>query len=136
MITPATIALGILLALTLFGCGLQDSQLGGEHEGFGLGQDVLYLLDHCAGLTFPFLVVNATLPNVKDPGPLDQHDFQLGFKALLAEMLEGPVPIVVVKIAKVFFAGVYFPPECPFESHAHVVFRTLPGHNLHLRMIR
>jgi len=121
------------MILTLFGSSLQDSQFGRKHERFGLAQDVLNFFDHRASLTFSFLMVNSTFSNVKDSWSFDKHDFQLGFKALLTQMLQGPVPIVIVKIAKVFFAGMYFPPECPLESHAHVVFRTFPGHNLHLR---
>ena len=88
MITPASISFGIFMTFTLFGSSFQDPQFGWKHEGFGFAQDVLNFFDHRARLTFSFLMMNSTFSNVKDSRAFDKHDFQLGFKALLTQMLQ------------------------------------------------
>ena len=47
-------------------------------------------------------------------------------------MVEGPVPVVVVKVAEVLCAGMESGPQTPIEGHAHVVLGADPLRYLNL----
>ena len=48
-------------------------------------------------------------------------------------MVEGPVPVVVVKVAELLGARVDFTPQLPVEGHPHVVLGTDPLGDLNLK---
>ena len=69
---------------------------------------------------------------MEDPGRLgDEHLCPLG-QTLVADVQDGPVPVVVVEEAKVVAALVQLLPKLPREGHAHVVLRTHPVGYLNL----
>ena len=71
---------------------------------------------------------------MKDSWSLDQHNLQFFLETLFAEVLQWPIPVVVVIIAKVLATSMNFLPKCPFESHSHVVLCTFPWQNIHLQI--
>ncbi len=63
---------------------------------------------------------------MEDPRRLDQHDGHPPLQAGDADVLEGPVPVVVVEVAEPRVAGVEAAPRVATERHAHVVLRAHP----------
>lgn len=69
---------------------------------------------------------------MKHSGPLEHHDVQLVLETLLGDVLQGPVPVVVVIRAKVIGTADYLVPRGLVKHHSHVVLATDPRCNLHL----
>ena len=69
---------------------------------------------------------------MKYPWPRDHDDLQPSFETLQADVVEGPVPIVIVKVTEMLCAGVESGPQTPIEGHAHVVLGADPLRYLNL----
>ena len=65
---------------------------------------------------------------------LEEQDLKSVFDAVVADVLKGPVPIVVVEVAKVFSTSVDLLPQGSIESHPHVVLRAHPLRQLDLKL--
>ena len=64
------------------------------------------------------------------------HDYlQFSLKARKADMVERPVPVVIVEVAKMVAACVYLAPHFPVQGHPHVVLRADPLGYLDLKML-
>jgi hypothetical protein len=62
------------------------------------------------------------------------HDYiHLVLHALLADELQSPIPVVVVKRAETFVARFDVPPSRPVERHPHVVLRAYPSRAISLK---
>lgn len=70
---------------------------------------------------------------MEDSGAADYHRVQLVPQAVLGDVLQGPVPVVIVVLAEVLRAADDFHPGEAVERHAHVVFAAYPGRYLHLK---
>ena len=76
---------------------------------------------------------HAPFSDVEDARRLDEHDLQLeAAAACLREVLQAPVPVVVVKRAEDCRARAQRPPGAPVKRHAHVVLGAEPLGQLHL----
>lgn len=69
---------------------------------------------------------------MEDSRPLDNHGVQLSPQTLLRNVLQGPVPVVVIVGAEVAGALPDVRPSGAIEGEAHVVLTADPGHDLHL----
>ena len=69
---------------------------------------------------------------MKYPWPRDHDDLQPSFETLQADVVEGPVPIVIVKVTEMLCAGVESGPQTPIKGHAHVVLGADPLRYLNL----
>ena len=72
------------------------------------------------------VLVHSPLPNVKHSGAFEEQDLQPVLDAVAADVLQGPVPVVVVEVAEEVPAPVDLSPKVPVEGHAHVVLGTDP----------
>lgn len=70
--------------------------------------------------------------NVKDPRSFDEENLEVFLQTGHADVVHRPVPVVIVKVAKIFFAGGDLCPGGLCEGHPHVV---LVAHPLcHIRL--
>ena len=58
---------------------------------------------------------------MEDPRGFDQHHLDLLLQTHETDVVERPVPVVVVKVAKVGAAGPHLLPQLSGEGHPHVV---------------
>ena len=83
-----------------------------------------------------FDALNKYLPfsNVEDPWSSQHEDFQVArLDAAGRDLLEGPVPVVVVIRAEYLGAVLYLVPDVSGEGHPHVVLRGHPVSQLGLK---
>ena len=71
---------------------------------------------------------------MEHPRGLDQHHLDLLLETHETDVVERPVPVVVVKVAEVGAAGAHLLPQLPREGHAHVVLGGHPQGHVHLQM--
>ena len=82
----------------------------------------------------PHVTGHVPLADVEDARRLDEHGLQLlAGAARLRDILQTPVPVVVVERAELGRAGAQRPPGGPVKRHAHVVFGAVPLRQLHLQ---
>ena len=70
--------------------------------------------------------------DVEDPWTFEEQDLKSILDAVIADVLKGPVPIVVVEITEVLSTSVDLGPKVSIERHAHVVLRAHPLGQLNL----
>ena len=77
----------------------------------------------------------AVLPfsDVENSWTLEEQNLKSIFDAVVADVLEGPVPVVVVEVAKVFSTSVDLLPQSSIERHPHVVLCAHPLRQLDLK---
>ena len=63
---------------------------------------------------------------MEDSWAFEEKDLQSILDAVVADVFQGPVPVVVVKVAKMFSTSVDSGPQISIERHAHVVLRAHP----------
>ena len=71
---------------------------------------------------------------MEHPGSFDQHHLDLLLETHETDVIERPVPVVVVKVAKVGAARAHLFPELPREGHAHVVLGRHPQGHVDLQL--
>ena len=70
---------------------------------------------------------------MEHPRGLDQHHLDPLLEAHEADVVQRPVPVVVVKVAEEGAAGAHLLPELARERHAHVVLGGHPQSDVDLR---
>lgn len=80
-----------------------------------------------------YVLVGLPFADVKDSWSSDNHCMQFVFHAVLRDVLERPIPIVVVVFAEELRTADDFVPGLLVEGHPHVVFAAYPGGYLHLK---
>ena len=89
--------------------------------------DILTSFDEICPKSLPF-------SNVEDPRSSQHEDFQVArLDAAGRDLLEGPVPVVVVIRAEYLGAVLYLVPDVSGEGHPHVVLRGHPVSQLGLK---
>ena len=63
----------------------------------------------------------------------DQHHLDLLFETHKTDMIERPVPVVIVKVAEMGIAGPHLIPQLSREGHAHVVLSRDPAGHVNLQ---
>ena len=69
---------------------------------------------------------------MEGPGPPGHQDLQLLLQAVEGHVQQGPVPVVVVKVAELLGARVDPAPQLAVEGHTHVVLGADPLGDLNL----
>lgn len=78
--------------------------------------------------------MHAAVSRMEDPWCLTHHHFPVGGQAVYGQMLQGPVPVVVIVSAESISALEKHLVCLPTQSHPHVVLCRFPG--LHLDLVR
>ena len=72
---------------------------------------------------------------MEHPGGFDEHDLHPFLETHETDVVERPVPVVIVEVAKMVAACVYLAPQFPVQGHPHVVLRADPLGYLDLKML-
>ena len=80
------------------------------------------------------MVYYSPFSNVEHPGGFDEHHLDPLLETHETDVVERPVPVVVVKVAEVGAAGANLLPQLSREGHAHVVFGRHPQGHVDLQL--
>ena len=62
--------------------------------------------------------------NMKHPWALDKHDMKFLFQTRHADMKKGPIPVVIIELAKTCSTQMDLLPYSPCKCHPHIMLGT------------